>query len=104
MRQFILYSSLDVIEEAIWQKGDYYLSKVDRPFGEKYYISAFVGLAPIKLLVMQDTEPKDGVRTFFTEAYELCVRYLLNPFFDPSRKVESPHFKEAIVALYNKYL
>lgn len=104
MRQFMLYSSLDVLDETTWQRGEFYIAKMDRPFGDKYHISAFVGLAPVKLLVMQDAEPKDSLRAFFVEAYELTVKHLMNPFSDAVNKIESAKFAEDMTFLYNRYL
>lgn len=104
MRQFMLYSSLDVMDDTVWRNGEFHMAKVDRPFGDKYHMSAFVGLAPIKLLVMQDTEPKDSLKTFFVEAYELTVKHLMNPFSDATRSIESARFNEGMIALYNRYL
>ncbi|CCW71739.1 unnamed protein product [Phytomonas sp. Hart1] len=102
MCQFMLYSSLDVLDDIIWQRDDIYVSKVDQPYGEKYYVSAFVGLAPIRLIMMQDTEPKDSLRVFFAEAYELTMKYLLNPFFDATKKIESASFHNSIMTLLNR--
>ncbi|CCW64624.1 unnamed protein product [Phytomonas sp. EM1] len=102
MCQFMLYSSLDVLEDIVWQRDDLYVSKVDRPYGEKYYVSAFVGLAPIRLVMMQDTEPKDSLRAFFLEAYEITMKHLLNPFFDATKKIESVSLHNSIMTLLNR--
>lgn len=101
--QFSLYSALDVVDELMWTRGDFYLSKVDRPYGDSYYISAYVGLAPVRLLIMQDSEPKDSLATFFSEAYQLCVRYFMNPFCTTSKKIQSTAFRDKIALLCRKY-
>ncbi|GET87534.1 unspecified product [Leishmania tarentolae] len=100
---FSLYSALDVIDEVMWTRGDFLLSKVDRPYGDSYYISAYVGLAPIRLLLMQDAEPKDSLSTFFSEVYQLCVRYFMNPFSTTCKKIQSPTFRDQIALLCRKY-
>ncbi|KAG5508871.1 hypothetical protein JKF63_05374 [Porcisia hertigi] len=102
-RQFSLYSALDVIDEIMWTRDDFFLSKVDRPFGNSYYISAYVGLAPVRLLLMQNCEPKSTLATFFSEAYQLCVRYFMNPFSTTSKKIDSPAFRDSIALLCRKY-
>lgn len=101
--QFSLYSALDVIDETMWTRGDFYMSKVDRPYGDSYYISAYVGLAPARLLLMQDSEPKDSIATFFAEAYQLCVRYFMNPFCSTTKKITSTNFRDEISLLCRKY-
>ncbi|KAG5504315.1 hypothetical protein JIQ42_06147 [Leishmania sp. Namibia] len=100
---FSLYSALDVIDEAMWTRGDFFLSKVDRPYGDSYCISAYVGLAPVRLLLMQDTEPKESLSAFFSEAYQLCVRYFMSPFSTTSTKIQSATFREGIAMLCRKY-
>ncbi|TPP51078.1 Sedlin, N-terminal conserved region family protein [Leishmania donovani] len=100
---FSLYSALDVIDEAMWTRGDFLLSRVDRPYGDSYYISAYVGLAPVRLLLMQDSEPKDSLSTFFSEAYHLCVRYFMNPFSTTCKKIQSTTFRDEMTLLCRKY-
>lgn len=100
---FSLYSALDVIDEVMWARGDFLLSKVDRPYGDSYYISAYVGLAPVRLLLMQDSEPKDSLSTFFSEAYRLCVRYFMNPFSTTCKKIQSTAFQDEIALVCHKY-
>lgn len=103
-RQLMLYSSLDLIDDVVWTRGDFFLSKVDRPAGDACCVSAFIGLAPVKLIVLQDTEPKDTLRTFLSDAYELCVRHLLNPFCEATRKIESAQFQDEMNALCRRSL
>nr|CCM14246.1 Putative uncharacterized protein [Leishmania guyanensis] len=100
---FSLYSALDAVDEVMWSKGDFLLSKVDRPYGDSHYISAYVGLAPVRLLLMQDSEPKESVSIFFSEAYQLCVRYFMNPFSTTSKKIQSTAFRDEIALLCRKY-
>jgi hypothetical protein len=102
-RQFMAHSSLDLVEEALWTRPDFYLTKVDRFEEAKYFVSAYVGFAPLKLLLMQDTEPHDNVRPFFTEAYELVVKYLSNPFASPTQPIRNREFEDRLVGIYNKY-
>jgi hypothetical protein len=102
-RQFMAHSSLDLVEEAMWSRPDLYLTKVDRFDESKYFVSAFVGFGPLKLLLMQDTEPHDNVRPFFSEAFELCTKYLSNPFASATQPIRNREFEERLVGIYNKY-
>lgn len=101
-RQFMLYSALDLADEAMWSRGDFYLSKIDK-FDDRFFVSAYVGFAPIKLLLMQDQEPHDNVRPFFADAYEMCVRYLMSPFVSASQPIRSREFEERMVSIYTRY-
>ena len=102
-RQFMTHSSLDLVEEAMWARPEFYLTKVDRFEDGKFFISAYVGFSPLKLLLMQDTEPHDNVRPFFTDAYELVIKYLSNPFASPTQPIRNREFEERLVMIYNKY-
>lgn len=103
MRQFFAYSSLDIIDDAVWTKGDFYLSKIDRPSSDQLFISAYVGLSPVKLVLMHDSEQGDNVRLFFTEAYNIITKYLINPFSEPAKDINGPNFHEALTSIYKKY-
>ncbi|RHW73017.1 Sedlin [Trypanosoma brucei equiperdum] len=78
--QLTLYASMDLLDDALWKTGDFFLPSIDKPLDGKYSVSAYVGLAPIKLLLMKEHESDKETRLFLSEAYGLCVRYLMNPF------------------------
>lgn len=101
-RQFMLYSALDMVDEAMWTKSDFYLSRIDK-FDDRYYVSAYAAFAPIRLLLMQDQEPHDNVRPFFSDAYELCVRHLMSPFVDSSQPIRSREFDERMITIFTRY-
>ncbi|EPY33666.1 trafficking protein particle complex 2 [Strigomonas culicis] len=103
MRQFFAYSSLDIIDDTVWAKGDFYLNRIDRPSSEQLYISAYVGLSPVKLILMHDNDQGDNVRLFFTEAYNIIAKYLINPFSEPAKDVSGSNFHEALISIYKKY-
>ena len=98
----MLYSALDMADETMWTKGDFFLSRIDR-FEERYYVSAYAAFAPIRLLLMQDQEPHDNVRPFFADAYELCVRQLMSPFVDASQPIKSRDFEERMISIFTRY-
>lgn len=102
-RQFMTHSALDLVEDVMWTKPEFYLTKVDKFDDNKYYISAYVGFSQVKLLLMQDTEPHDNVRPFFSEAYELIAKYLLNPFVSPTQPIRNREFEERMVQVYNRH-
>ncbi|RNF03767.1 trafficking protein particle complex 2 [Trypanosoma conorhini] len=101
-RQLMLYASLDLLDDVLWTTGDFLLPAIDRPLDGKYYVSAYVGFAPIKLLLMQEQEPSKNARQFLNEVYGLCVRYFLNPFSFPNTPVRST-LGDKVRALYERY-
>ena len=106
-RQFMVHSALDEVDDLL-QNGansattDFYLSKVDK-FDGTYFVSAYVGIGPVRLLLMQEQEPHSNVRTFFVNVHELCIKYLTNPFADPSKPISNRAFKERAIALFNEH-
>lgn len=96
------HSALDLVEELMWTSGELYLSKVDK-FEDTYYLSAYVGVSPLRLLLLQDQEPHSNVKVFFTEMMELCVKYLTNPFADPSKPVASKAFRDRALQIFQQY-
>ncbi|ORC89246.1 trafficking protein particle complex 2 [Trypanosoma theileri] len=101
-QQLMLYSSLDLLDDVLWTTGDFLLPAFDRAFDGKYFVSAYVGFAPVKLLLMQAQEPNKNTRQFLNEAYELCVRYLLNPFSYPKNSFRST-LEEKLRRVYERY-
>lgn len=101
LRQFIAHAALDAVDDAIWTTPSFYLRCVDK--FEDYYISAYVSYGPLKLLLMQDTEPYDVARVFLAEANELCAKYIANPFADPALPITSKAFATRMAALFSKY-
>lgn len=100
--QFIVHAAVDMVEERMWLDPNFALMKVDRS-DERYYVSSYVGFTPVKLMLMQDCEPHDNVRPFFFEAHELCLKYFLSPFSDPSVPIRSPEFEERMKMIYHRY-
>ncbi|KEG10753.1 trafficking protein particle complex 2 [Trypanosoma grayi] len=100
-RQLMLYASLDLLDDVIWTTGDFFLPAIDRPFDGKYCVSAYAGFAPVRLLLMQDHDPTKQTRNFLNEAYELCVRYLLNPFSSTSAPIRQT-LREKLARLYER--
>eukprot|EP00041_Stephanoeca_diplocostata_P031366 m.976259 g.976259 ORF g.976259 m.976259 type:complete len:51 (-) comp23945_c2_seq13:361-513(-) len=47
---------------------------------------------------------EDGIEKFFAEVYELYIKTLLNPFYEPGSLIESPDFRSRVKALAKKFL
>ncbi|KAK4179045.1 Sedlin [Triangularia setosa] len=59
LNQFILHSSLDIVEELQWTNGQLYLKVIDKFF--QNYISAFVTASNVKFLLLH--QPTTSVPT-----------------------------------------
>ncbi|KAI9876959.1 MAG: TRAPP subunit [Pleopsidium flavum] len=126
MNQFIVHSSLDIVEEVQWLNGQMYLKNIDR--FQNNYISCFLTGGTIKFLLLhlpstpapssttssrastsiaanptsQATE--DAIRQFMMEVYEVWVKTIMNPFYRVNMEVKSPVFRQRVAAAGRKYL
>ncbi|KAI9773701.1 MAG: TRAPP subunit [Geoglossum umbratile] len=128
MNQFVVHSSLDVVEEVQWAGGGMYLKVIDR--FHSAHISCFLTGGNVKFLLLHDPTPtpaptassaaatsrssiatnptspatEEAIRQFFTDVYEVWVKTLMNPFYEPDREVRSPVFRARVAAAGKKYL
>lgn len=119
MNQFILHSSLDVVEEVQWAQRELYLKTVDKfnnnlvscflTAGSSYPRSttATVGTdsgTDIKFLLLHDSKLEDPIRQFFTDVHEAYIKTLMNPFYEVDMRITSIVFDAKVRAAAKKYL
>lgn len=126
MNQFIVHSSLDIIEEVQWASSTMYMKCVDRfnnlfvscflTAGSTFlsvYIdiylrtlmfAVFATLTDIKFLLLHDTKADDAIRQFFADVYELYAKTLMNPFYEVDMRITSLVFDTRVRGAAKKYL
>ncbi|GAW11171.1 hypothetical protein ANO14919_005130 [Xylariales sp. No.14919] len=128
MNQFIVHSSLDIVEEVQWGTGQMYLKCVDRFYNN--YVSCFLTGGNVKFMLLHQppsssvsstasnprsststiatnpTSPQteEAVRAFMLEIYESWVKTIMNPFYRVNMEVRSPIFRQRVAAAGRKYL
>ncbi|KAF3770230.1 hypothetical protein M406DRAFT_35736 [Cryphonectria parasitica EP155] len=124
LNQFILHSTLDVVEEVQWNNGQMYLKVVDKFFNN--YTSCFITGANVKFLLLHQptgsgtgsgvrsstsiaanptsAATEEAIKNFFTEVYENWVKAVMSPFYKVNMEVKSPIFRQRVVAAGKKYL
>ncbi|KAK5663888.1 hypothetical protein OQA88_96 [Cercophora sp. LCS_1] len=125
LNQFILHSSLDIVEEVQWTTGQLYLKAIDKFFNN--YVSCFITGGNVKFLLLHQplntaggtgatrnstsiaanpTSPQteEAVKNFFTEVYENYVKAIMSPFYNTNMEIKSPVFRARVVAAGRKYL
>ncbi|RWA09152.1 hypothetical protein EKO27_g5944 [Xylaria grammica] len=127
MNQFIVHSSLDIVEEVQWGTGQMYLKCVDRFYNN--YVSCFLTGGNVKFMLLHQppsssvsstsnprsststiaTNPmspqtEEAVRAFMLEIYESWVKTIMNPFYRVNMEVRSPIFRQRVAAAGRKYL
>ncbi|TCD71328.1 hypothetical protein EIP91_011099 [Steccherinum ochraceum] len=124
--QMVANASLDAIEEVMRKENVMYLKSVDK-FNE-WTISAFVtpgsenpvycgsasllqkqvsdmsALLDMKFILLHETRNDDGIKSFFTEVWELYVKTMLNPFHTAHTPIRSAVFDGRVRASAKKYL
>ena len=112
MHEFILHSSLDVVEHAQWQTNQMYLKTVDRynelqvtclvtPSSKYSFTSPAIDA---RFLLLHDGRNEDSIKSFFNEVYELFVKVVMNPFYEANHKISLGSFDERVKSAARKHL
>lgn len=102
MNQFVLHSSLDIVEELQWATSLCYLKSIDK-FNNSM-ISTFLTPGNIKLMLLHEVKNDEGIRQFLSEVYELYVKTLMSPFYKVDVPIRSSIFDARVRAAAKKYL
>ncbi|CAD0106579.1 unnamed protein product [Aureobasidium uvarum] len=84
MNQFIVHSSLDIVEEVQW--------------GNNGLQSTLLANNP------SSAQTEEAVRQFMTDVYEAWIKCIMNPFYVVNAPVTSPVFRGRVAAAAKKYL
>ena len=70
--QFVLHSSLDLVDRMAYTNNSCYLRAVDRGYDQT--VSCFLSPGGVKFLLLHGGNSEDSIRSFFIEAHELYVK------------------------------
>eukprot|EP00658_Telonema_sp_P-2_P011487 TRINITY_DN14391_c0_g1_i3.p2 TRINITY_DN14391_c0_g1~~TRINITY_DN14391_c0_g1_i3.p2 ORF type:complete len:146 (+),score=18.73 TRINITY_DN14391_c0_g1_i3:64-501(+) len=100
LHEFILHASLDVVEELEWT------TQTMRLHGEKgavdrfntHSIAAFITAGRTRFLMLYESKHDDhpGITKFFNEVYDLYLKAILNPFYQPNTEIQSAAFNQRV--------
>lgn len=79
-----------------------HLRHVDK-FNE-HLVSAFITPGGVRFLILHELRHNDAIRHLFNDVYTLFVKLVLNPFFSPGARIESPVFDAKVKALVARYI
>ena len=107
--EFILNASLDSVDAKQWVAGaSQHLAQAHMYLGsiDKYndmFVSCLQTAGNAKFLLLHENhKQEDQIKQFFNEAFELYVKVVVNPFYDPEQRIAVPQFDDKIKRLAQK--
>mmetsp|Transcript_22857 Transcript_22857/g.25431 ORF Transcript_22857/g.25431 Transcript_22857/m.25431 type:complete len:92 (+) Transcript_22857:1-276(+) len=90
----------------MWQNASWFLKRVDTKAYNNCDVWCFVSAGHTKFLLLMPVKNKseDTIKTFFWEVYELYLKVLMNPFYEPNSTITSSTFHQRVKGIINRKL
>mmetsp|Transcript_27809 Transcript_27809/g.54668 ORF Transcript_27809/g.54668 Transcript_27809/m.54668 type:complete len:144 (+) Transcript_27809:85-516(+) len=92
--QFVIHSSLDLVEELVWTTSSMFLRVVDK--FDDFHVSAYCTAGHARFMLLHKNRNEEAIRAFFSELHDLYIKAVLNPFHRPDGWIDSPVFDQKV--------
>ena len=97
LNQFILHSSLDIVDELLWKSTSTQLKVIESH--KDHMVSAYITPGGVRFLMLHESRNEDSLKQFFVDVHELYIKMLMNPFYDLNSPITSHTFDARVRAL-----
>mmetsp|Transcript_32112 Transcript_32112/g.51931 ORF Transcript_32112/g.51931 Transcript_32112/m.51931 type:complete len:132 (+) Transcript_32112:39-434(+) len=93
LNQFIIHAALDLVDKTEKNSNNMYLGQVDK-FNE-FLISGFVSIGTTRFLLLHNKAMNEqNIKKFFSEAYNVYLKLLMNPFYLKGSPIDDARFAQ----------